>query len=240
MCFITTKRKLTAKRKAKSEKLEGAFEKYLKIGNADKEPDEKNEKDAKENMTDENNNKDEKESNDKDVEENNAKDDKQEIQLESLELSITVKLNETIQPNTTESKEIYYNEELNETDDPATWTETISQQIRDYLVKKGPLKIILGDFPCQDDGIHFSKVHLKRKLSSRELIVRPWIIYSESKDRIFCFYCRLFSVGVPIGALVSSGLNNSSNILRRLPLYENSKSFDSYVKMYRSSKKNVY
>ena len=122
----STKRKLTAKRKAASEKLKSALNRYLKISNADKEPDEKNEKDEKENK-----NKYEKESNDKDAEENNAKDDKQESQLESLELNITV---EKIQLNTTESKEIGYNKELNITDDPATWPEIVSQQIRDYLV----------------------------------------------------------------------------------------------------------
>ena len=74
----TTKRKLTAKRKAESEKLKGALNKYLKIGNADIEPDEKNEKDEDENNDkDESNDEDEKESNGKDKKENNAKDDKQ-------------------------------------------------------------------------------------------------------------------------------------------------------------------
>ena len=65
----STKRKLRAKRKTESEKLKGALNKYLKIGNADKEPDEKSKKDADENNEkDENNNKneDEKESNGKD------------------------------------------------------------------------------------------------------------------------------------------------------------------------------
>ena len=40
---------------------------------------------------------------------------------------------ETIQPKTTETKEIYYNEELNIADDPATWAEILSKQIVDYL-----------------------------------------------------------------------------------------------------------
>ena len=61
------KRKLTAKIKAESEKLKGDLNKYIKIGNADKKQDEKNDKD-------ENNNKDEKESNDQDEKERNCKD----------------------------------------------------------------------------------------------------------------------------------------------------------------------
>ena len=38
-------------------------------------------------------------------------------------------------------------------------------------MKKGPLEIILNDFPCQGDGRHFSKVHLTRKLLNGEIIV---------------------------------------------------------------------
>ena len=45
----STQRKLTAKRKSESKKLKGVFNKYLKIDNTDKEPDEKNEKDTEEN-----------------------------------------------------------------------------------------------------------------------------------------------------------------------------------------------
>ncbi|XP_065677308.1 uncharacterized protein LOC136092716 [Hydra vulgaris] len=47
----------------------------------------------------------------------------------------------------TGSKDEYYGEELSITNDSATWPEIISQQIRDYLVKKGPLKILSDDFP---------------------------------------------------------------------------------------------
>ncbi|XP_065664720.1 uncharacterized protein LOC136086351 [Hydra vulgaris] len=218
---------------------------FAVLSNADKEPDEKNEKDPgenndhdpkeinekneKENNENKNNNKDEKDENknygndenkinDNDIEEKSAKYNKQDAQLENLELNIT---EEKIQP--TGSKDEYYDKELSITDDPATWSEIISQQIRDYLVKKGPPQIFPDDFLCQNDRRHFSKVHLKRKFSNGEIIVRLWIIYPVSKDRIFCFYCRLFSVRVPFGALAASEFNNWSNIYKRLPLHENSK-----------------
>ncbi|XP_067143392.1 zinc finger MYM-type protein 1-like [Centruroides vittatus] len=106
-------------------------------------------------------------------------------------------------------------EKLNITDDPTSWLGIITQQIRDYLVKKGPTKIILNEFPQQEDGTHFSKVHLKRKLTNGEIISRHWIIYSESEDRIFCFYCRLFSMGASI-ALATVRFNNWPNICNRL------------------------
>ena len=38
---------------------------------------------------------------------------------------------------------------------------------------------------------HFSKVHCKRKLSNVESILRLWMIYSVSSDKIYCFYCHL-------------------------------------------------
>ena len=45
----STKRKLTAKRKAESKKLISALNKCLKTGYTEKEPDEKNEKDTEKN-----------------------------------------------------------------------------------------------------------------------------------------------------------------------------------------------
>ncbi|XP_067132434.1 zinc finger MYM-type protein 1-like [Centruroides vittatus] len=113
-------------------------------------------------------------------------------------------------------------EKLNITDDPASWPGIITQQIKDYLVKKNPTKIILNEFPRQEDGTHFSKVHLKRKPTNGEIISRPWIIYSESEDRIICFYCRLFSMGAAI-ALAIVGFNNWPNIYNRLATHEKSK-----------------
>lgn len=121
-----------------------------------------------------------------------------------------------------ESKEIDNDELLNITDDPATWPERISNQIIEYLVKKGPPKILVDEFPRQDNGTHFSKVHLKRKLPNGEIIYRPWIIYSNKKNKIFCFYCRLFHENTTI-ALATSGFNNWPNIHTSLAEHEKSK-----------------
>ena len=72
-------------------------------------------------------------------------------------------------------------------------------------------------------GLCFSKFHCKRKLPNGEYIKRPWIIYSQSADRIYCFYCKLFSTNTP-SALSTNGFNNWSNLHTRLCEHESSKS----------------
>ena len=106
-------------------------------------------------------------------------------------------------------------------DDPATWPDRINQNVRDYLVNKGPPKIIVDNFPQNEKGLHFSKFHCKRKLKNGEVIERPWLIYSESSDKVYCYYCKLFDNSDT--ALATSGFNNWSNIHTRLEEHEKSK-----------------
>ena len=49
--------------------------------------------------------------------------------------------------------------------------------------------------------------HCKRKLPNGKYIERPWIAYSQSADRIYCFYRKLFSMS-KTSALSASGFNN--------------------------------
>ncbi|KAF2900311.1 hypothetical protein ILUMI_05876, partial [Ignelater luminosus] len=113
----------------------------------------------------------------------------------------------------------FHEEQLNITEDPATWPEIINWQIRDYLVQKGPPKIILEGFPSQENKTHFSKVPCGRKLSNGEIIYRPWIIYSELINKIFCFYCRLFGNDTT-SALTTTGFDNWPNVHNRLAEHE--------------------
>uniref|UniRef100_A0A8C3IGQ8 TTF-type domain-containing protein n=1 Tax=Chrysemys picta bellii TaxID=8478 RepID=A0A8C3IGQ8_CHRPI len=107
-------------------------------------------------------------------------------------------------------------------DDPATWPEYISQHIREYLVKQGPPQIIGEDFPKNKIGQHFSNFHCKRKLSNGEIVPRPWVIYSVSADKIFCYDCKIFCNNVT-SSLASNGFNDWSNIHTILAEHENSK-----------------
>ncbi|XP_065642774.1 uncharacterized protein LOC136074389 [Hydra vulgaris] len=107
-------------------------------------------------------------------------------------------------------------------DDPATWPNKINQNVRDYLVNKGPPKITVENFPQNEKGLHFSKFHCKRKFKNGEVIERPWLIYSESFDKVYCYYCKLFDTNSD-SALATSGFDSWSNIHTRLEDHEKSK-----------------
>ncbi|XP_039355879.1 52 kDa repressor of the inhibitor of the protein kinase-like [Mauremys reevesii] len=113
-------------------------------------------------------------------------------------------------------------EQIEISDDPAAWPEYISQRLREYLLKQGPPKIIVEDFPKNKIGKHFSKFHCQRKLSNGETVPRPWVIYSVSADKIFCYYCKVLCNNVT-SSLASDGFNDWSNIHTRLAEHENSK-----------------
>ncbi|GBM01702.1 Zinc finger MYM-type protein 5 [Araneus ventricosus] len=107
------------------------------------------------------------------------------------------------------------------TDDPATWPEMMSQSVRDYLVQNGPPSITVEIFPKNESGAHFSKFHCKRKLPNGEIVDRPWLLYSATSDKVFCYYCKLFKNSV--SALTSNGFNDWPNIHTRLAEHEKSK-----------------
>jgi hypothetical protein len=58
-------------------------------------------------------------------------------------------------------------------------------------------------------------------LPNGEFIERPWLLYSVSSDKIFCYYCKLFDPNAT-AALATSGFNNWPNIHTRLAEHENS------------------
>nr|XP_047127581.1 uncharacterized protein LOC124808493 [Hydra vulgaris] len=90
----------------------------------------------------------------------------------------------------TGSKDEYYGEELSITNDSATWPEIISQQIRDYLVKKGPLKILSDDFPSM-----LKCTNLQKRLSAEQTIDKvQQKLLNQEKIRCYKIFKRLFSV----------------------------------------------
>lgn len=77
--------------------------------------------------------------------------------------------------------------------DPGEWPVNLSAKDSDILVQRGPEQISDTDFPVNKDGRRFSVNNYRRRMSNGEEVSRPWLIYSVSKDVIFCFCCRLFS-----------------------------------------------
>ena len=109
---------------------------------------------------------------------------------------------------------------LRNLDDPAMWPEKMERSCIDYLLQKGPPEITLDNFPKNKDGRHFSKVHCKRKLSNGESILRPWLIYSGSADKIYCFYCRI--LGKQKLSFVNEGFDQWQSCTKRLAEHEKS------------------
>lgn len=81
-------------------------------------------------------------------------------------------------------------------EDPKKWPNNFrSDKIRCNLVERGPQTIDIDSykFPCTDDGRHFSQKWIFKVLPNGERVKRQWLLYSQSKDALFCFPCLLFS-----------------------------------------------
>ena len=109
---------------------------------------------------------------------------------------------------------------LRNLDDPAMWPEKMERSCIHYFSQKGPPEIALDNFPKNKDGMHFSKVHCKRKMSNGKSILRPWLIYSVSADNIYCFYFRL--LGKQKIFFVNEGFDQWQSCTTRLEEHENS------------------
>lgn len=95
-------------------------------------------------------------------------------------------------------------------------------------------KFILGPLSCKNfpkntdtigkcDGRSFTKQHLQRTLANGQTVDRNWMIYSPSKNTIFCFVCRLFGSSESSDMFATSGLSHFHNINRDLKMHENSR-----------------
>jgi hypothetical protein len=84
------------------------------------------------------------------------------------------------------------NENLNIQNDPGLWPQPMSDVYRTEIVRKGPFRIKVDFFPVDESGRRFSEYHYSKILSNGEKQNRRWMIYSKSKDSVYCFACRLF------------------------------------------------
>ena len=79
-------------------------------------------------------------------------------------------------------------------DDPGTWPDVITDDQRCDLVKRGPVQVISSAFPYDDDcpRRRFSTSYYNRIMRNGELVQRKWLIYSNQRNCVFCFACKLF------------------------------------------------
>ncbi|XP_034353539.1 zinc finger MYM-type protein 5 [Arvicanthis niloticus] len=79
--------------------------------------------------------------------------------------------------------------------DPGSWPRILNMKQREFLVQKDPPQIRNFNFPKDSTGKKFSETYYTRILPNGEKSTRPWLLYSASKDSVFCLYCRLFGEG---------------------------------------------
>ncbi|CAA7027641.1 unnamed protein product [Microthlaspi erraticum] len=115
------------------------------------------------------------------------------------------------------TKHFYENVDM---DDPGNWGE-IDQKMRDFLVEKGPPTRQPAGYPYPRDGIRcFTHSWYTRKMSNGEKQDRRWLVYSKSKDKIFCFCCKLFTQETNPPILVTTGYGDWRNASHRLNRHE--------------------
>ncbi|KAF8106031.1 hypothetical protein N665_0148s0019 [Sinapis alba] len=98
----------------------------------------------------------------------------------------------------------------------------IEQRMRDYLVERGPPTRPPIDYPFPRDGIErcFTYSCYTRRMSNGEKQDRRWLVYSKSKDKLFCFCCKLFSQETYPPLLVTTVYYDWRNASHRLKNHE--------------------
>ncbi|XP_062050483.1 zinc finger MYM-type protein 5 isoform X1 [Lepus europaeus] len=79
--------------------------------------------------------------------------------------------------------------------DPGTWPRALSVKQRDTLVENDPPQVRNFNFPKDNTGRKFSETYYTRILPNGEKTTRSWLLYSTSKDSVFCLYCKLLGEG---------------------------------------------
>lgn len=106
--------------------------------------------------------------------------------------------------------------------DPATWPNRLGDAERISLVNKGPPSpLYKHDFPQDNKGRRFTSLYYKRKLNNGEHVLREWLVYSTTKDAVYCFCCKIFNITTSL--LSKDGYNKWKHVGDILKSHEMSK-----------------
>nr|XP_047144739.1 zinc finger MYM-type protein 5-like [Hydra vulgaris] len=126
--------------------------------------------------------------------------------------------------------------------DPANWPTHFSDHFRQFVIKNRPQQIEKYNFPRDRDEQKrkFSSIYYKRTLPNGEEVSRSWLIYSVSKNVVFCLCCKLFGKSKSsLPALEGSGLNDWKNIGALLSSHEKKKTID-HINQQKINEKEQY
>lgn len=114
-------------------------------------------------------------------------------------------------------------------DDPGLWPVSINSDLVNILVRRGPVQVRNHSFPINDDGRKFTDNYYYRNLSNGEKINRDWLVYSISKDSVYCFCCKIF--GKTVSSLSDlNGFSDWQHLSLTLKRHETSVSHNENVK----------
>lgn len=112
--------------------------------------------------------------------------------------------------------------------DPDQWPQSLTHDMRVKIVLSKSEKIeFYESYPKNDQNRKFSNKMFYRIMKNGEKISRNWLLYSKSRDRVYCFSCKLFSSQLKIpnpGSLTNNGTSDWKHIALKLEQHENSSS----------------
>jgi len=103
------------------------------------------------------------------------------------------------------------------------------------IFKRGPPPPLDDNFvfPLDEDNRRFTTFSYKRYHTNGECLLRTWLVFSISKNKVFCFYCKLFASSKI--KLASDGYNDWRYIGRTLKDHETSNthlnSYKTYIEL---------
>ncbi|KAG8558188.1 hypothetical protein GDO81_016897 [Engystomops pustulosus] len=103
--------------------------------------------------------------------------------------------------------------------DPGLWMD-MNRNLRDFLVLHGPQQVKRFRYPKDGSKRSFDRKHYNRELPNKEITERQWLMYSASKDAVYCFCCKIFPPRFIVAALCSTGTSDWRNLVRNLATHE--------------------
>lgn len=122
--------------------------------------------------------------------------------------------------------------------DPACWPQVLTDNIRMSILDIGPVQLKNIVYPVNDSNRSFCAIYFEKKLSNNEKVPRTWLVYSKSKNSVYCFCCTLFKVSVN-SFNDGNGYSDWRHLSRNLERHETSKGHFESVRKWVELKKSI-